>query len=650
MISLDRVGVQFGGLELFQEISILINPGDRIGLVGNNGAGKTTLLRILNGSLRPNQGAVTLMKGITIGYLPQQMKTIDTGSIYDETLSAFQEILDLECEIRRINTALSERKDYESREYIRLIEDLSEKNELLRMKGGATVQEEVEKILLGLGFKKQQLHRSTAELSGGWRMRIELAKILLAKPELILLDEPTNHLDIESIQWIENFLAGYPGAVILVSHDRAFLDSVTNRTIEITKGKIFDYHVPFSKFVILRRERREQQMAAFRNQQKMIEDNERFIERFRYKNTKAIQVQSRIKQLKKLDRIEIDEEDTDSIRISFPPAPRSGTIAVECDGVSKSFGQQKVLENVNLIIERGEKVAFVGKNGEGKTTLARILVGEIDYRGKCTLGYNVMIGYFAQNQDELLNENLTVLQTIDRVTVGEIRTKIRSILGTFLFQGDDIDKRVKVLSGGERSRLSLIRLLLAPFNLLVLDEPTNHLDMRSKDILKRALLEFDGTLILVSHDREFLDGITDKVYEFKNRKVRENIGGIYDFLEKKNLKSLQDLERISEKKTTAVRAGSVAKKQYLEKKDSEKNIRKIKSEIQKLEMKIGEIEKKLDELDHRMAAPDEEMKSDAEDTIYLLYKKLQDELRKSLEDWERLHLKLESLTGDENSL
>ncbi len=649
MISLDQIGVHFGGFELFREISILINPRDRIGLVGNNGAGKTTLLKILNGSVKPNQGTVTIPKEITIGYLPQQMKTIDTKSIYDETLSAFSEILDLEREIQRINRAISERQDYESKEYIGLIEDLSEKNELLRLKGGATIQENVEKTLLGLGFKKQQLHRPTAELSGGWRMRIELAKILLAKPELILLDEPTNHLDIESIQWIENFLAGYPGAVILVSHDRAFLDSVTTRTIEISLGRIYDYHVPYSIFVILRRERREQQLAAFRNQQKMIEDNERFIERFRYKNTKAIQVQSRIKQLKKLERIEIDEEDTSSIRISFPPAPRSGTITVECEGISKNFGQKKVLENVDLIIERGEKVAFVGKNGEGKTTLARILVGELDYQGKCKFGQHVMTGYFAQNQDELLNEDLTVLQTIDPVAVGDIRTKIRSILGAFLFQGDDIEKRVKVLSGGERSRLSLIKLLLAPYNLLILDEPTNHLDMRSKDILKRALTEFDGTLILVSHDREFLDGITDKVYEFNHRKVIENIGGIYDFLGKKKLKSLRDLERIPDKKKTAASVSSVQKKKYLKRKESEKNTRKLKSEIRKLEMEIGEIEDKLEELDRRMIKPDKAMTSDDGDTIYLSYKKLQDGLQDRLDAWEKLQLKLESLIGSGNS-
>jgi len=649
MISLDQVGVHFGGFELFKEISILINPRDRIGLVGNNGAGKTTLLNILNGSLKPDHGTVTIPKEITIGYLPQQMKTIDTKSIYDETLSAFSEILDIESKIRQINSALSELQDYDSKKYAGLVLELSEKNELLKIKGGATIQENVEKTLLGLGFKKHQLHRPTAELSGGWRMRIELAKILLAKPELILLDEPTNHLDIESIQWIENFLAVYPGAVVLVSHDRAFLDSVTTRTIEISLGRIYDYKVPYSKFAILQRERREQQLAAFRNQQKVIEDNERFIERFRYKNTKAIQVQSRIKQLKKLDRIEIDEEDTSSIRINFPPAHRSGTIVIECEGISKSFGQNRVLENVDLIIERGEKVAFVGKNGEGKTTLSRILVGELDYQGTCKVGQHVMIGYFAQNQDELLNEDLTVLQTIDQVAVGDIRTKIRSILGAFLFQDDDVEKKVKVLSGGERSRLSLIKLLLAPYNLLILDEPTNHLDMRSKDILKRALSEFDGTLILVSHDREFLDGITDKVYEFNNRRIKENIGGIYEFLERKKLRSLRDLERRPERKSAESRTNSVQKKEYLTRKESERTIRKLKSEIRRLEMEITELERKLEELDQQMVTPDEEMKSHDDYSVYLSYKKLQDGLQDSLERWEKLQLKLESLIGSGDS-
>ncbi len=648
MLSLDHIGVQFGGFELFRDINILIRQKDRIGLVGNNGAGKTTLLRILNGSLKPNQGTVTIPKGITIGYLPQQMKTTDTRSIYDETISAFKEILDLEHEIRRINITLSERRNYESKEYFSLLEDLGEKNELLRIKGGATLQENVEKTLLGLGFKKQQLHRPTAELSGGWRMRIELAKILLSKPELILLDEPTNHLDIESIQWIESFLGGYAGAVILVSHDRAFLNSVTTRTIEISLGKLYDYPVPYSRFAELRRERREHQLAAFRNQQKEIENNERFIERFRYKNTKAVQVQSRIKLLKKLERIEIDEEDTSSIRIKFPSAPRSGTIAVECEGVSKNFDQKKVLEKVDLIIERGEKVAFVGKNGEGKTTLARILVGELDYNGTCKLGHQVMIGYFAQNQDELLNENLTVFQTIDQVAVGDIRTKIRSILGAFLFQGDDIEKKVKVLSGGERSRLSLIKLLLAPYNLLILDEPTNHLDMRSKDILKQALKEFDGTVILVSHDREFLDGITEKVYEFRNRRVRENIGGIYDFLKKKKLKSLRDLERIPEKKEEGISVSSAQKRRYLEKKESDRNIRKLKSEIRKMELEIEKIECKLEELDQRMINPDENIKSEDGDTIYLSYKKLQDDLQDRMEAWEKLQLKLDSIISSEN--
>lgn len=645
MISLDQVHVQFGGFELFKEVSILINPRDRIGLVGNNGAGKTTLLNILSGLQRPDLGTVTLPKEISIGYLPQQMKTEDGKSIYDETISAFSEILNLELEIRQINIELSDREDYESREYVRLIEKLSEINEQLRMKGGATIQENVEKTLLGLGFGKQQLHQPTSELSGGWRMRIELAKILLVKPELVLLDEPTNHLDIESIQWLEGFLKDYPGAVVLVSHDRVFLDSITNRTIEISLGQIYDYRVPYSRYVTLREERREQQMAAYRNQQKMIGDTERFIERFRYKNTKAVQVQSRIKQMKKLERIEIDDEDTSSIKINFPPAPRSGTIAVECEAINKSYGSNKVLEGVDLIIERGEKVAFVGKNGEGKTTLARILVGELDYRGKLKLGQNVQIGYFAQDQDTLLNENLTVFQTIDQIAVGEIRTKIRGILGAFLFQGDDIEKKVKVLSGGERSRLSLIKLLLAPYNLLILDEPTNHLDMRSKDILKQALSEFNGTMILVSHDREFLNGLTEKVYEFKKRNIKENMGGIYEFLEKRKLKSLRDLERVQKPKKPGSTMSTSQKMKYLEKKESDKNIRKLISQIRKIETEIGKLETEIEEMDLKFANPDKKNTSEEDHTMYLSYKKLQDDLQEWLEVWEKLQLKLDSLIG-----
>jgi ATP-binding cassette subfamily F protein 3 len=458
---------------------------------------------------------------------------------------------------------------------------------------------------------------------------------------LILLDEPTNHLDIESIQWLEEFLRTYPGAVVLVSHDKAFLDSVTNRTIEISLGQLYDYKVSFSKFVILQAERREQQMAAYRNQQKMIGDTERFIERFRYKNTKAVQVQSRIKQLSKLNRIEIDEEDTSSIKISFPPAPRSGTIVVECEGISKAYGRNPVLENIDLIIERGERVAFVGKNGEGKTTLAKILVGEVDYSGKLKLGQNVQIGYFAQDQDELLDENLTVFETIDRIAVGDIRTKIRSILGAFLFQGDDIDKKVKVLSGGERSRLSLIKLLLAPYNLLVLDEPTNHLDMRSKEILKNALVEYKGTLILVSHDREFLDGLTEKVYEFRNKMIKENVGGIYEFLRNRSKRVQRDAGKAGSRSKNGSGNTRSRKQKFLQNKEQEKNIRKLKTGIHKLESEIDELEKKIYELDQKLVNPDE--KAGEDHSLYLNYQNLQDKLNNKIIEWEKNQLKLESL-------
>ncbi|UCG28990.1 MAG: ATP-binding cassette domain-containing protein [Bacteroidales bacterium] len=647
MISLNQISLQLIGLELFKNISLLINQRDRIGLVGNNGSGKTTLLKILNRSMKPDEGDVTIPDDLTIGYLPQQMKTYDSRSVYHETISAFSEIRNLELEIEKISTKLAGHEDYNSIDYNRLIRKLSEKNEEFRIVGGINIQEEVEKTLGGLGFSRNEFFKPTAELSGGWRMRIELAKILLKKPGLILLDEPTNHLDIESIQWLELFLKNYTGAVVLVSHDKAFLDTVTNRTIELSLGRLYDYKVPYTKFVKLREERREQQLATFRNQQKMIEDTERFIERFRYKNTKAVQVQSRVKQLKKLERIEVEEEDPGRIRINFPPAPRSGTIVMECTGIGKSYDGNLVLDGVDLIIERGEKVAFVGKNGEGKTTLVRVLVGELEYKGNLKLGHNVAIGYYAQDQDQTMNENLTVFQTIDQSATGEIRTKMRSILGAFLFQGDDIDKKVKVLSGGERSRLALIKLLLAPHNLLILDEPTNHLDMRSKDILKQALVEFDGTLIVVSHDREFLDGLVEKIYEFRGRKVSENIGGIFDFLERRKIHSLRELESTNKKMKHVQGKGKYKnKKLFLARKESEKEIRKLRSKISGIEKEIGEIEHKLSEMDQVIADPEKLMEVDENAGFYESYRKMQDELKGKIDQWERVQLKLESLTGD----
>ncbi len=543
MVSVQDLSVSFGSFDLLSDISFLINDKDRIGLAGKNGSGKSTLLSIIAGHQSPSGGKVDMSDEVTIGYLPQQMKVDDSTTVMNEVITAFSEITGLSEEIERCSSEIARRSDYESAEYLRLCDHITVIDERYRILGGSNYLAEAEKTLTGLGFERKDFDRPTSELSGGWRMRVELAKILLKKPSLFLLDEPTNHLDIESIQWLETFLADYNGAVVLVSHDRAFLDNVTTRTIEISLGRIYDYKVSWSKFVELRKERREQQIAAYRNQQKMIGDTEKFIERFRYKATKAVQVQSKIKQLNKVERLEVDEEDTSSINLRFPPSPRSGTNVVEAEGLSKSYGSLQVLRNIDFKIHRGEKVAFVGRNGEGKTTFSRIIIGELDFDGSIKIGHNVHIGYFAQNQDELLDENRSVFETIDYVAKGDIRSKIRDMLGAFLFRGDDVDKKVKVLSGGERSRLALVRLLLEPHNLLVLDEPTNHLDMRSKDILKQALINYDGTLILVSHDRDFLDGIAGKIYEFRHNRIREHIGGIYDFLRKKKIDNLKELER-----------------------------------------------------------------------------------------------------------
>ena len=542
MISIEQLTIHFGGFTLFSNISLYISFNDKIGLVGKNGAGKSTLLKVIQGSQPFDEGAINVPNNIKIGYLPQQLDIIDNKTVYEETLTAFTEILSLEKEIEKANAELSSRKDYESEEYLKLIHWLSEANERFHLINGTSIEADIEKVLIGLGFMQSDFQRNTSEFSGGWRMRIEIAKILLKKPDVLLLDEPTNHLDIESIQWLEDFLINFPGAVLLVSHDRKFLDDVTKRTIEISLGKIFDYKVPYSYYVELRKERMEQQISAYNNQQKKIEDTEKFIERFRYKATKAVQVQSRIKQLNKLERLDVDFEDNSAIHFRFPPAPRSGNVVFESVNLSKKYDKHVVLNNLDFKIERGEKVAFVGRNGEGKTTFARIIVGDLDYEGEIIYGGNVKIGYYAQNQSDLIDENLTVFQTIDNIAVGEIRTKIRNILGSFLFSGDDIDKKVKVLSGGERSRLALAKLLLEPVNLLILDEPTNHLDIRSKDILKQALIKYDGTLIIVSHDRDFLDGLTNKIFEFKNTKIKEHLGGIYEFLEKKKFSSLRELE------------------------------------------------------------------------------------------------------------
>ena len=543
MISINNVSVLFGDYALLDSISFLVNKRDRIGLTGRNGAGKSTLLKILAGVQEPSEGSVSVPSGLKIGYLPQTKVYAEGKTVRKEAETAFNDVLDLQAELEHLHRELGERTDYESDSYMALIDKLNVKTEMLHMRGADNMDGEVEVVLKGLGFRQEDLERRCEEFSGGWRMRIELAKILLARPDVFLLDEPTNHLDIESISWLESFLQGYPGAVVLVSHDRAFLDNITTRTVEISLGKIYDYKVSYTRFTELRKERIEQQQRAYENQQKQIKDTEDFIERFRYKATKAVQVQSRIKQLEKIERIEIEQEDSARINVRFQPAVRSGDIVVSGRDLSKAYGDHVVLHEVNLDVLRGEKVAFVGRNGEGKTTLVKMIMDQIPYEGNLKIGHNVNIGYFAQNQADLLDPSLSVLDTVDQVAVGEIRKKIRDILGAFLFSGEDVDKKVKVLSGGERTRLAMVRLLLEPYNVLILDEPTNHLDMKTKDILKQALMDFDGTLIVVSHDRDFLDGLVSKVYEFGNQKVTEHLEGIYEFMQRKKMENLRELER-----------------------------------------------------------------------------------------------------------
>lgn len=543
MISVDSLAVEFGGQSLFKDISFVINENDRIALMGKNGAGKSTLLKILAGAREPSRGKVSAPEGATIAYLPQHLLTEDSRTVFEEASLAFAEILQMEAKINEINEQLATRTDYESDEYMQLIEQVSTLSERFYSIEERNYDAEVEKKLLGLGFKRSDFTRMTSEFSGGWRMRIELAKMLLREPDLILLDEPTNHLDIESIQWLENFLINSAKAVIVISHDRAFVDNITNRTIEVTLGRIYDYKAKYSHYLELRRERREQQQKQYDDQQKMIAETKEFIERFKGTYSKTLQVQSRVKMLEKLELVEVDEEDTSALRLKFPPAPRSGNYPVTAEMVTKSYGDKLIFDNASFMIERGEKIAFVGKNGEGKSTLVKCIMNEIEFGGNLQLGHNVKIGYFAQNQAATLDESLTVFQTIDDIAVGDVRTKIRDLLGAFMFGRDDIDKKVKVLSGGERQRLAMIKLLLEPVNLLILDEPTNHLDMKTKDVLKQALKDFDGTLIVVSHDRDFLDGLVAKVYEFGNQRVTEHIEDIYGFLRKKNMENLREIEK-----------------------------------------------------------------------------------------------------------
>ncbi len=664
MISVDNITVSYGGWDLFSEVSLLVNPRDRIGLVGKNGAGKTTLLKIITGEQVPTSGVVSKSEGETIGYLPQQMKVADTTSLVEETARAFGEVLALEAEIAEINASLAERDDYESESYEALLHRLSDATDRYHILGGETRDADIERTLLGLGFRREDFGRPTREFSGGWRMRIELAKLLLARPSVFLLDEPTNHLDIESIQWLEGYLRDYPGAVVVISHDRAFLDNVTNRTVEISLGKLYDYKVPYSKYVELRRERREQQMAAYANQQRMIEKTEEFIEKFRYKPTKSNQVQSRVKQLEKLERLEVDEEDTATLNIKFPPAPRSGQVVAEIKEVGKTFppregrggGEKHVFSGADFVIERGDKIALVGRNGEGKTTLSRILIGELEpSEGSIRVGANVNIGYYAQNQDDLMDGNFTVYDTLDRVAVGDIRTRLRDILAAFLFRGDDIDKKVKVLSGGERSRLAMARLMLEPYNLLVLDEPTNHMDMRSKDILKRALMKYDGTVVVVSHDREFLDGLIDKVYEFRDGGVREYLGDIWYFLEKRKLESLREVEvkavpakqgAVSTKSDAAPKevAKPVGKEDYQRKKEAEKEVRKIENAIAATEKRVTELEDAIADWDVRLAAPAAHGIDLSDSNVFQTYNNLKSNLSHEMHEWEKLNYELEILT------
>lgn len=635
--------MEFGATPLFQDVSYVINDKDRIALVGKNGAGKSTMLKIIAGLQQPTSGTVAVSGGSTIGYLPQVMVLSDEHTVREEAEQAFSHISQMQERLDRMNQELADRTDYDSESYMALVEKFTHESERFQMMGGMNYQAELERTLMGLGFVREDFDRPTREFSGGWRMRIELAKLLLRRPDVLLLDEPTNHLDIESIQWLENFLATKANAVVLVSHDRAFINNVTNRTLEISSGRVFDYKVKYDEYVRLRAERREQQLRAYENQQKEIADIKEFIERFRYKPTKAVQVQSRIKQLEKMVPIEVDEVDNSALRLKFPPALRSGDYPLICEGVRKAYGEHVVFHDVDLTIKRGEKVAFVGKNGEGKSTLVKCIMGEIPFEGNLKLGHNVQIGYFAQNQAQLLDGELTVFDTIDRVAKGDIRLKIRDILGAFMFGGEASEKKVKVLSGGERSRLAMIKLLLEPVNFLILDEPTNHLDMRSKDVLKDAIRDFDGTVVVVSHDREFLDGLVSKVYEFGGGLVKEHLGGIYDFLQRKNIESLNDLQKPS-LSTSSTMVSSVEEKtgasnrlSYEQQKEQQKKIRRLEKAVEQCEARIGELEAAVKMLEDQLATPE----GAADVSIYERHGALKKQLDEAVNAWEEASLELE---------
>lgn len=638
MISINNLTVSFGGFTLFDNVNFHINENDKIGLVGKNGAGKTTILKIVAGIIAPSGGSVQQPSDLKIGYLPQEMEYSKEITVLNETLKAFSYINEVEEKISKINSEICERTDYESDSYHNLIIRLNELNDKLNLYGKVNPEAQSERVLMGLGFNRSDLTRERATLSLGWNMRIELAKILLAKPDVLLLDEPTNHLDIESIRWLESYLRNYRGALILISHDRRFLDSVTNRTVEIMLGKIHDYKVPYTKYTQLRRERLEQQKAAYENQQRMIEKTEEFIERFRYKATKSNQVQSRIKQLDKIERIEVEEEDNAKLSLKFPPAPRSGSVAVKSSDVKMAFGAKCIFDKANIIIERGEKVALLGKNGEGKTTFMRLITGELNpVAGKIELGHNVALGYYAQNQEDLLNKDETVFETLDNVATGDVRTKLRDILGSFLFRGEDVEKKVSVLSGGEKSRLAMARLMLKPYNLLALDEPTNHMDIRSKDILKQALLKYDGTLVIVSHDRDFLDGLVNKIYEFRDGEVKEHLGSFEEFLSRKQIESLDELE-VDKSPVKEVVAQKLQNSEKLidnnQRRGQEKEQKRREAKIEKCELRIEELEKKIAESEDGLTNVTDPAK------ILILvdnYEKLKRELNSEMEEWERLH-------------
>ena len=635
--------MEFGATPLFQDVSYVINDKDRIALVGKNGAGKSTMLKIIAGLQQPTSGTVAVSGGSTIGYLPQVMVLSDEHTVREEAEQAFSHISQMQERLDRMNQELADRTDYDSESYMALVEKFTHESERFQMMGGMNYQAELERTLMGLGFAREDFDRPTREFSGGWRMRIELAKLLLRRPDVLLLDEPTNHLDIESIQWLENFLATKANAVVLVSHDRAFINNVTNRTLEISCGRVFDYKVKYDEYVRLRAERREQQLRAYENQQKEIADIKEFIERFRYKPTKAVQVQSRIKQLEKMVPIEVDEVDNSALRLKFPPALRSGDYPLICEGVRKAYGEHVVFHDVDLTIKRGEKVAFVGKNGEGKSTLVKCIMGEIPFEGNLKLGHNVQIGYFAQNQAQLLDGELTVFDTIDRVAKGDIRLKIRDILGAFMFGGEASEKKVKVLSGGERSRLAMIKLLLEPVNFLILDEPTNHLDMRSKDVLKDAIRDFDGTVVVVSHDREFLDGLVSKVYEFGGGVVKEHLGGIYDFLQRKNIESLNDLQKPSLSTSSTMvsfveeKTGASNRLSYEQQKEQQKKVRRLEKAVEQCEARIGELEAAVKMLEDQLATPE----GAADVSIYERHGALKKQLDEAVNAWEEASLELE---------